>query len=201
MKKCHPRTEPAFLLLRRRVPWTVMPVGKRICTLRVNGEAREVAVEGTATLLEVLRYELGLTGSKQGCDEGDCGACTVLIDGRPALACLSLAVTLEGREITTIEGLAGPKGLHPVQDAFDEHGAAQCGFCTPGMIMSAKALLDRNPEASTDEVRSALAGNLCRCTGYVKIIDAVRAAGARMKREQAEPAAPAAPAAPADGAA
>ncbi len=163
-----------------------MPVGKRICALRVNGELREVAVEGTATLLEVLRYELGLTGSKQGCDEGDCGACTVLIDGRPALACLSLAVTLEGREITTIEGLAGPKGLHPVQDAFDEHGAAQCGFCTPGMIMSAKALLDRDPEATADEVRTALAGNLCRCTGYVKIIDAVRAAGARMKREQSE---------------
>ncbi len=158
-----------------------MPERKRICSLRVNGELREVAIAETATLLEVLRYELGLTGSKQGCDEGDCGACTVLVDGRPTLACLSLAVTLEGREITTIEGLAGPDGLHPVQEAFDEHGAAQCGFCTPGMIMSAKALLDRRPDADADEVREALSGNLCRCTGYVKIVDAVLDAGKRVQ--------------------
>jgi carbon-monoxide dehydrogenase small subunit len=155
--------------------------GKRLCTLRVNGEVREVAVLETATLVEVLRYDLGLTGTKQGCDEGDCGACTVLVDGRPTLACLTLAVTLEGREIVTIEGLAGERGLHPLQDAFDEHGAAQCGFCTPGMILSAKALLDENPGASVDEVKLALSGNLCRCTGYVKIVDAVRAAGRRVR--------------------
>jgi aerobic-type carbon monoxide dehydrogenase small subunit (CoxS/CutS family) len=153
---------------------------KRVCALRVNGEAREVAIAPTTTLLEALRYELGLTGTKQGCDEGDCGACTVLVDGRPALACLTLAVAVEGRAITTIEGLAGASGLHPLQDAFDEHGAAQCGFCTPGMILSAKALLDEHPHASADEVKLALSGNLCRCTGYVKIIEAVRAAGRRM---------------------
>lgn len=153
---------------------------KRVCTLRVNGESCSVAVVETATLLEVLRYDLALTGTKQGCDEGDCGACTVLLDGRPVLACLTLAVAVEGREITTIEGLATPDGLHPLQDAFDEHGAAQCGFCTPGMILSAKALLDERPDATADEVKLALSGNLCRCTGYVKIIEAVRAAGRRM---------------------
>ena len=156
-----------------------MPVGKRICALRVNGELREVAVEGTATLLEVLRYELGLTGSKQGCDEGDCGACTVLIDGRPALACLSLAVTLEGREITTIEGLAGPKGLHPVQDAFDEHGAAQCGFCTPGMIMNAYALLLKIPKPTRKQIVVAMDDNLCRCAAHHRIVQAIEQASGR----------------------
>ncbi len=127
------------------------------------------------TLLEVLRYQLDLIGSKQGCDKGDCGACTVQIDGEPQLACLTLAIHAEGRDVTTVEGLAtGHGGVHPLQDAFDRWDAAQCGFCTPGILMSAEALVRKTPRPVTDpEVRAALAGNLCRCTGYTKIIDAV----------------------------
>jgi aerobic-type carbon monoxide dehydrogenase small subunit (CoxS/CutS family) len=147
----------------------------KLVEIRVNGEPLAVAVSPHRTLLEVLRYQLDLIGSKQGCDKGDCGACTVQIDGRPALACLTLALAVAGREVTTVEGLAlGHDGCHPLQDAFDRHDAAQCGFCTPGILMSAEALLRRHRRPVTrDEVREALAGNLCRCTGYTKILDAI----------------------------
>jgi carbon-monoxide dehydrogenase small subunit len=145
--------------------------------LTVNGDPVRVAVAPSRTLLELLRYDLGLTGSKQGCDAGDCGACTVRVDGEPVLSCLTLAVTVDHRSVQTIEGLAQGAELHPVQTAFVHHGAAQCGFCTPGMLMSAAALLERVPSPSRDQVRQALAGNLCRCTGYTKILDAVVAAG------------------------
>lgn len=143
--------------------------------LTVNDREHAIAVEPHRTLLEVLRYQLDLIGSKQGCDKGDCGACTVQIDGVPQLSCLTLATAVAGRRVTTVEGLgqcAG--GCHPLQDAFDRHDAAQCGFCTPGILLSAEALLRRAARPVTGaEVREALAGNLCRCTGYTKIIDAV----------------------------
>jgi aerobic carbon-monoxide dehydrogenase small subunit len=158
---------------------------KQLISLRVNGQPVSCAVEPQRTLLELLRYELGLTGSKQGCDKGDCGACTVLLDGEPTLACLSLAVACEGREVTTIEGLSRGAELHPLQDAFDAHGAAQCGFCTPGMIVSAWALLEREPAASTEQIKQALSGNLCRCTGYTKILDACVEAARRLHQEKA----------------
>lgn len=145
----------------------------------MNGDTVEVAAPEHWTLLEVLRYKMGLTGSKQGCDKGDCGACTVLMDGVPTLACLSLAATAENQAITTIEGLLpahradGGEGADPVQDAFDRCGALQCGFCQPGMILSAKALLAKNPDPSREEIKQSLAGNLCRCTGYTQIYEAV----------------------------
>jgi len=148
--------------------------------LKVNGDTHEVGAPDHWTLLEVLRYRLGLTGSKQGCDKGDCGACTVLLDGEPILACLTLASLAEGHEITTIEGLAlrhiagGGSGVDPVQDAFDRCGALQCGFCQSGTILSARALLDANPAPTDGDIREALSGNLCRCTGYTQIIEAVR---------------------------
>lgn len=146
-----------------------------LLSLRVNGEPVQLAVQPHHTLLEVLRYQLDLIGSKQGCDKGDCGACTVQLDGVPQLACLTLALHAEGREVTTVEGLSLQHGgVHPLQDAFDRWDAAQCGFCTPGILMSAEALLRRSGRPVTaPEVREALAGNLCRCTGYTKIIDAV----------------------------
>ncbi len=149
---------------------------KQIMVLNVNDEFYEVAVEPHRTLLEVLRDTLGLTGTKKGCDEGECGACTVLIDGEAVLSCLLLAVEAQGKRITTIEGLAHNGQLHPLQQAFIDHGAIQCGFCTPGLILSAKALLDRNPKPTEAEVREAIAGNLCRCTGYVKSVEAILAA-------------------------
>jgi aerobic carbon-monoxide dehydrogenase small subunit len=149
---------------------------KKEITLRVNGEEYEVFIEPKKTLLEVLREDLGLTGTKEVCDLGSCGACTVLIDHRPVLSCLLLAVACKGKEIVTIEGLRQGETLHPLQHAFIQHGAIQCGMCTPGMILSAKALLDENPHPDEPEVRKAIAGNLCRCTGYVKIVDAIRAA-------------------------
>lgn len=151
-------------------------------TLQVNGDVHEVGAPSHWTLLEVLRYRLGLTGSKQGCDKGDCGACTVLIDGKPVLACLTLAALAQGREITTIEGLRplhlqkGGTGVDPVQDAFDRCGALQCGFCQPGMILSARALLNRVANPDRNQIREALSGNLCRCTGYTQIIEAVELA-------------------------
>jgi carbon-monoxide dehydrogenase small subunit len=148
---------------------------KKELTLRVNGEIYEVFIEPKKTLLEVLREDLGLTGTKEACDLGTCGACTVLLDRRPVLSCLILAVACEGKEIVTIEGLRQGDMLHPLQEAFINHGAIQCGMCTPGMILSAKALLDENPRPSNTEVRKAIAGNLCRCTGYVKIVDAIHA--------------------------
>ena len=147
----------------------------QLVRFRVNGEAVAVAISPHRTLLEVLRYQLDLVGSKQGCDKGDCGACTVQIDGVPQLACITLAGAVAGREITTVEGLGlAAGGCHPLQDAFDRHDAAQCGFCTPGILMSAEALLRRVKRPVEDvEIRTALAGNLCRCTGYTKIIDAI----------------------------
>jgi carbon-monoxide dehydrogenase small subunit len=152
-------------------------VGKVVIPFSVNRERVEVAVPPHWTLLEALRYELRLTGSKQGCDKGDCGACTVLIDGEPKLSCLTLAMSARGHEVVTIEGLAGEHGeLDPVQDAFDECGALQCGFCQSGMMISARALLDEDPSPSDRDMRIALSGNLCRCTGYTKIFEAVRRA-------------------------
>mgnify|MGYP001215702311 CR=1 FL=1 len=149
---------------------------KQLIRLDVNGDRHEVAVEPRTTLLEALRYELNLTGSKQGCDKGDCGACTVLVDGRPTLSCISLACMAEGRKVTTIEGLAQGNRAHPVQDAFDVCGALQCGFCQSGMMLSAAALLEENPRPSRDDIKEALSGNLCRCTGYTQILNAVEVA-------------------------
>ncbi|MCC6651802.1 MAG: (2Fe-2S)-binding protein [Candidatus Eisenbacteria bacterium] len=151
------------------------------CRLQVNGDDRECAIAPATTLLEALRYSLGLTGSKQGCDKGDCGACTVLVDGVPALSCITLALACDGREVTTVEGLAERGRPHPLQDAFDRTGGAQCGFCTPGMLMSAYALLQRNASPTRDEISHALSGNLCRCTGYTKILDAVELAAAELR--------------------
>lgn len=147
-----------------------------IIALQVNGDNRTVGIPVHYTLLEALRYALGLTGSKQGCDKGDCGACTVLLDGRPILSCITPAWEAEGKSVTTVEGLASPGRLSPLQEAFELNGAAQCGFCTPGILMSAHALLQRNPQPSRDQIKEALSGNLCRCTGYTKIYDAVEMA-------------------------
>jgi carbon-monoxide dehydrogenase small subunit len=149
---------------------------KKLIKLQINGEVTEVVVEPQTTLLHVLREDLGLTGTKEGCGVGDCGACTVLLDGKPVASCLTLAVEVQNREVLTIEGLSKDGELHPLQRAFIDHFAVQCGFCTPGMILSAKALLDRNPHPIEEEVRHAVSGNLCRCTGYVKIVEAVLAA-------------------------
>jgi carbon-monoxide dehydrogenase small subunit len=146
---------------------------KRIITLHVNGEGFEVLTEVQRTLLEVLREDLGLTGTKRGCDLGTCGACTVLIEGKPYLSCLTLAVDVQGKKIVTVEGLAQGEKIHPLQKAFVEKGAIQCGFCTPGMILTAKAFLDENPHPSEEEVKKAISGNICRCTGYTKIIEAI----------------------------
>jgi carbon-monoxide dehydrogenase small subunit len=146
---------------------------KRVIKLHVNGEEFELLTEVHKTLLEVLREDLGLTGTKRGCDLGTCGACTVLIEGKPYLACLTLATAVQGKKIITIEGLSQDGELHPLQKAFVEKGAIQCGFCTPGMILTAKALLDEYPHPSEGEVKRAMSGNLCRCTGYVKIVEAI----------------------------
>lgn len=143
--------------------------------LWINGESYDLLVEPRHTLLKVLREELGFTGTKKGCETGDCGACTVLLNGRPVNACLVLAVEANGMEITTIEGLANGNELHPLQEAFIEYGAVQCGFCTPGMILVAKALLDEKSDPSEADVKRAISGNLCRCTGYVKIVKAIMA--------------------------
>ena len=148
----------------------------QLIKLRVNDVPYEVTIEPQRTLLEVLRDNLGLTGAKKACDTGDCGACTVIMDGKLVASCLVLAVEAQEKDILTIEGLAKNGQLHPIQQAFVDYGAIQCGFCTPGMILSAKALLDRNPKPTEDEVKSAIAGNLCRCTGYAKIIEAILAA-------------------------
>jgi carbon-monoxide dehydrogenase small subunit len=148
--------------------------------LNVNGINYTVAVEPQRTLVEVLRDTLGLTGTKKSCSEGECGACTVLMDGKPATSCLILALDAQGKEITTIEGLSEGEKLHPIQEAFLKHGAIQCGFCTPGMVMSAKAFLDENPKPTATEVRKAISGNLCRCTGYQQIVDSILAASKTM---------------------
>jgi carbon-monoxide dehydrogenase small subunit len=153
----------------------------------VNGESVEIAFAPHKTLLEVLREDLGLTGTKHGCELGECGVCTVLIDGQPMLSCLFLGLDAEGREVTSIEGLAENGQLHPLQDTFADLGAAQCGYCTPGFLLTAKELVDKNPDPSRDEICEALAGNLCRCTGYLKIYEAVELAAARMRGQNAEP--------------
>jgi aerobic-type carbon monoxide dehydrogenase small subunit (CoxS/CutS family) len=148
--------------------------------LTVNDEPREVLARSHKTLLEVLREDLGLTGTKHGCELGECGTCTVLVDGAPVLSCLALPSDLEGRRIETVEGMAHAGRLHPLQQAFAELGAAQCGYCTPGVLLTARALLAERPAPTRDEIREALAGNLCRCTGYTKILEAVELAALRI---------------------
>ncbi len=169
----------------RRGPPDRERVHLRLC---VNGEIREAAVVPHHTLLEVLREDLGLTGTKHGCELGECGTCTVLLDGRPQLSCLVLAIECEDRPIVTVEGLADGPAPHPLQLAFAELGAAQCGYCTPGILCAARELLDRNPQPTRAEIREALSGNLCRCTGYIKIFEAVELAARRMRDPSARPA-------------
>jgi carbon-monoxide dehydrogenase small subunit len=152
--------------------------------LTVNGQKRSAVVEPTTTLLQVLREKLLIMGPKNGCNTGDCGACSVLLDGKLIRSCITPGLVAQGREVTTIEGLAEPGELHPLQQAFHDNYGAQCGFCTPGMILAAKALLDENPRPTEDEVKQAIAGNLCRCTGYVKIVESVMAAAAEMAAER-----------------
>jgi carbon-monoxide dehydrogenase small subunit len=154
--------------------------------LRVNGEPVEAAFAPHKTLLEVLREDLGLTGTKHGCELGECGCCAVLVDGRPVLSCLALGVAVEGHDVSTVEGMAQGTKLHPLQAAFADLGAAQCGYCTPGMLLTAQALLERVPRPSRDQIKAALAGNICRCTGYIKIYEAVELAAAWMAGVQAE---------------
>jgi len=154
---------------------------KQRLELKVNGQAYEVFVDPWQSLADVLREELGFTGVKVSCNSGNCGSCTVLLDGKAVKSCIMLAPLAKGKEILTIEGLATESGLHPLQEAFIEHFAVQCGYCTPGMILMAKALLDENPNATEDEIRVGLVGNLCRCTGYVKIVEAIMAAREKMK--------------------
>lgn len=148
----------------------------------VNGRPYKIYVEPSKTLLNVLRYDLGLTGTKQGCDDGNCGACTVIMDGKAVKSCSLLVGQARGKKIVTIEGLEGENGLHPLQQAFIDHFALQCGFCTPGMILTAKAILDDNPQATAEDIREGMHGNLCRCTGYVTIVEAVEAARDHMNR-------------------
>jgi aerobic-type carbon monoxide dehydrogenase small subunit (CoxS/CutS family) len=156
-------------------------VERVVLTLDVNGEPRQLLVPVHKTLLEVLREDMQLTGTKHGCELGECGTCTVLVDGKPELSCLLLPIQVAGRAITTIEGMANGSELHPLQTAFGELGAAQCGYCSPGILLSAMSLLESNPHPSRDEIKEALAGNLCRCTGYVKILEAVELAAERLR--------------------
>ncbi|MEP6995252.1 MAG: (2Fe-2S)-binding protein [Acidobacteriota bacterium] len=160
---------------------------KTLLRFSVNGELVEAAFEPHKTLLEVLREDLGLTGTKHGCELGECGTCAVLVDGKPVLSCLVLGLECEGRAVETVEGMAGPEGLHPLQKAFSDLGAAQCGYCTPGILLTAKALLAAKPKPSLDDIKEALAGNLCRCTGYIKIFEAVELAAAWIRGEEAQP--------------
>lgn len=159
--------------------------GKRLLRLRVNGEDHEAAVHVTRSLLEALREDLGLTGTKHGCELGECGACTVLVDGEPIYSCLMLGLEAEGREVTTVEGLSLHGRPHPLQRAFSDLGAAQCGYCIPGILLAAKSLLDKDPRPARADIEAALSGNLCRCTGYTKIIEAVERAAAAPDREGA----------------
>lgn len=163
-------------------------MNKQLITLNVNDIDYDLVVESGETLVNVIRHKIGLTGTKKGCDEGDCGACSVLIDGHVAASCTTLAIDVQGKKITTIEGVMKDGVLHPVQKAFIEKAAIQCGFCTPGMVMSTLELLSINPDTTEDEIRDFLRGNICRCTGYVKIVDAVQEA-ARVMREEDTPAA------------
>ncbi|MFL5411164.1 MAG: (2Fe-2S)-binding protein [Myxococcales bacterium] len=168
------------------VPLTAPPREKLRLAFTVNGEARDLVVESYKTLLEVLREDLGLTGTKHGCELGECGACAVILDGDLVLSCLVAAVECQGRSTITVEGLRQGPDLHPLQQAFADHGAAQCGYCTPGMLVAAKWLLDRDPAASREEIAEALSGQICRGTGYLQIFDAVEAAGRAMRGEAAE---------------
>jgi carbon-monoxide dehydrogenase small subunit len=152
----------------------------------LNGERSEVAFAPHKTVLEVLREDLGLTGTKHGCELGECGTCTVLVDGRSILSCLMLGLDAEGRSVTTIEGMAENGRLHPLQDTFADLGAAQCGYCSPGFLLAAKELIEKSPHPSRDEIKEALSGNLCRCTGYIKIYEAVELAAARLRGEEME---------------
>lgn len=165
-----------------------MPDAKATIALDVNGELTEVAFAPHKTLLELLREDLGLTGTKHGCELGECGTCTVLLDGTPVLSCLVLGLACAGRSVKTVEGMAEHGTLHPLQEAFAELGAAQCGYCTPAFLLAAEALLATNASPSRDAIKEALAGNLCRCTGYIKIYEAVEIAAARIRGEKAEPA-------------
>jgi carbon-monoxide dehydrogenase small subunit len=165
-----------------------MPHPKRTVALELNGEPVEVAFAPHKTLLEVLREDLALTGTKHGCELGECGTCTVLMDGTPVLSCLVLGLACAGHRVATVEGMAHGGALHPLQDAFAEVGAAQCGYCTPAFLLASQALLAANPTPSRADIKQALAGNLCRCTGYIKIYEAVELAAARMRGEQREPA-------------
>jgi aerobic-type carbon monoxide dehydrogenase small subunit (CoxS/CutS family) len=157
--------------------------GLAVIGLRINGESRQVAFDPYKTLLEVLREDLNLPGTKHGCELGECGACAVLVDGTPTLSCLLLALECDGRDVVTVEGLLEDGRLHPLQEAFADLGGAQCGYCTPGLLVTAKALLERNPSPSSEQIREALAGNICRCTGYQQIVEAVQAAAAVMTPE------------------
>lgn len=152
----------------------------------LNGETAEVAFAPHKTLLEVLREDLGLTGTKHGCELGECGTCTILLDGRAILSCLMLGLDAEGREVETIEGMAQGAQLHPLQDTFADTGAAQCGYCSPGFLLAAKELIEKNPKPTRDDIREAMSGNLCRCTGYIKIYEAIEQAAARMRGEAHE---------------
>jgi len=151
---------------------------KQMLSFTLNGSVFDVIVAPTETLLDVLREKLGVTGPKRGCDDGDCGTCTVLIDGDPVRSCLTIALTVQGKSVLTVEGLSVDGDMHPLQKAFHEHGAFQCGFCTPGMLMSAKALLNSNPNPSRDEIRIYMSGNLCRCGSYEEVVDAIQAVAA-----------------------
>ena len=156
---------------------------KQAIELNINGQVYDVIVGPEDLLIDALRQKIGLTGTKKGCGQGDCGTCTVIINGKRALACLTLAIASQGKEILTIEGLEENGKLHPIQEAFLDKGAVQCGFCTPGMIMSTKALLDENPDPSKNDIKRGLSGNLCRCTGYIKIFDSVEEAAARIQSD------------------
>jgi carbon-monoxide dehydrogenase small subunit len=155
---------------------------KTLVELTINGEGHALAVDPHRSLLDTLREEAGLTGTKKGCDVGDCGACTVLVDGRPVNACLMLAVEAQGCRVETVEGLQSGDVLHPLQEAFMRHGASQCGFCTPGILMMARKLLEENPDPTDEDIRFGLSGNICRCTGYTKIFDAIRSAAADLRQ-------------------
>jgi carbon-monoxide dehydrogenase small subunit len=159
---------------------TLRPIDRQVIALEVNGERTEMLLPVHKTLLEVLREDMGLTGTKHGCELGECGTCTVLVGGKPELSCLVLPIQVQGQAVTTIEGMARGSQLHPLQQAFAELGAAQCGYCTPGLLLAAKSLVETNAAPTRDEIREALAGNLCRCTGYSKILDAVLLAAGRM---------------------
>jgi carbon-monoxide dehydrogenase small subunit len=174
--------QPFYLFLYYPMKGAVLETDLVSIDLEVNCVPHRLKVKASALLVDVLRDELGLKGTKRGCDQGQCGACTVLLAGRPVLSCILLAVQADGKKITTIEGLADNGRLHPLQEAFISEGAAQCGFCTPGMLLSAKALLDLNPASPDEEIRRAISGNLCRCTGYAKIIRAIKKAARAIER-------------------